>query len=182
MPLPTLLLSSNVQYPRFLTDSTQRPSPHGPNLAAATKEWQAKIKLVDDIFLNVASHSKDKVSWATILGDYRTFLKEVANGQRVEELMKDALERISSLSIHDDFGKSPERQMSKFQDATKELSKVKASDANLDSTAHQNTQYVSAGGKAWQNINYGANQQVNYGGDQYNVSGSQVNHYGTQET
>lgn len=153
-----------------------------PDITAIAGRWKDKIKAVHGVFKSVASYSegtKDGETWAIVLEGYRATLTTLGNGHRVEELMKDVLEEFMTLSPYDAFGKAPERQLYKFQDAIKKLSEVKASDADLEGPARANIQNVANGGQGWQNNNYGASQKASFGGTQYNISGTGTHNFGT---
>jgi hypothetical protein len=118
-----------------------------PEITAIASRWHGKIKSLHGIFKWIASQSKGGNAWAGSLNEYRVTLTKLGNGRRVEELMKDVLEESNALGAFDAFGKSPERQLSKFRDAIKNLSEVKASTADIEGPRHGNIQNVAGGGR-----------------------------------
>ncbi|KAF7556987.1 hypothetical protein G7Z17_g1065 [Cylindrodendrum hubeiense] len=114
---------------------------------------QEKAKALSDIFdelYKAKKHEKDAKEWSAFAIFYRKTVLRVGKSYKVETLMKDLLNSLKALAIHQLFKMATQGLTKKLENAIKKLSEVEPSlpDSDFEIKGTNVTQNISDSGKA----------------------------------
>ncbi|KIH90029.1 hypothetical protein SPBR_00342 [Sporothrix brasiliensis 5110] len=145
---------------------THRSGPSADALLAnairpIARRCEQKIRVLHDIFVNLqhglGSESWQRQTWADLGHNCRSVLLELAEGNKVETLMKEILADLAIVDQYQTFGVATESQVAQLQRKMTEMSTTKpvTADAGLASPKP----LIAGGGTSYQNNIYGRNHQ-----------------------